>query len=284
MNDSGRPGRRRGRGLVSALGSLVDLVPRRRARHAGDPFTGAAASVLNDFATAAEREISDQWPRAAGRLGSAIDDGSSAPTSPAVVAAPGSPGERPRDLGESDAFRIVPARRADLPISRPRQTAAVRLGPAGWRYLVDLLGDVLWSVIAAWQVPPEVAATAVRLVWAQVLQERDQLDDDAAAAIRLLAAVRGGTVEQILEAAGDEPAAGERHAAETSAVWQEYFLHYLGTGVMPDKDEIRQRLIALVRDGFVDPSRDRMVFRDMLDPPPPLVREAQHAVTVGITS
>jgi hypothetical protein len=131
-----------------------------------------------------------------------------------------------------------------------------------------------------------VAATAVRLAWARVLEERDLVDDDADAAVRLLDAVRGGAVQQILRASGDpeERAAGQRQASQTSAVWQEYFLPYLGTGVMPDKDEIRQRLVALVRDSFVDPSQDRAMFRDMLDPPPPPVREAQHAVLAGITS
>ena len=301
MTDSRRPAPGAGRRLARALGSLVDLVPGRRAERAGDPVVEATAAVLSDFAVAAEREISAEWPRVAGRLGSTIDAGSPAPTSPAVAAPPalparpalpalsgpaGSPGERPRDLGESDAFRILPARRSDAPIGRPRQTAAVHLGPAGWRYLVDLLGDVLWSVIAAWQVPPEVAATAVRLAWERVLASRDVVDDDADVAIRLLDAVRGGAIQQMLQGADDvsQRTAGRRHAARTAVVWQEYFLRYLGTGVMPDKDEIRQRLIALVRDGFVDPSQDRAMFRDMLDPPPPAVREAQHLIVAELTT
>ena len=349
MTDSRRPAPRGGRRLARAFGSLVDVFPSSRVEPAADPFTAALAVVLNDFAVAAEREISAEWPRVAGRLGGALEAASPAPTSPAVARPPFSAGEpdaaggppfsagepdaagrspfsagepdaagsaRPRDLGESDAFRILPGPRQRpprdeevawpddreptggfaAPVRRSRQTAAVQLGPGGWRYLVDLLGDVLWSAIAAWQVPPGVAATVVRLAWAEVLDRREFVDDDAEAAIRLLEAVRSGAIQQILQAesAWSEPAragddlpdsvAWERYAMQVSIVWQEYFLQYSGTGSMPDKNEIHQHLIALVRGSYLDPDQDRTLFRDMLDPPPLPVREAQHQVMAGIAT
>lgn len=297
MTDSRRPAARGGRGLARAIGSLVDLFPARRpavrGKHAGDPSAAALGAVLDDVGAAAEREITGEWPRVAGRLGSSVggrsaDGGSPAPTSPAGEASAADPqGDgraRPRDLAEADAVR-VPARPDPQPIGRPRQTAAVHLGPGGWRYLVDVLGDVLWSVLAAWQVPPEVAATVVRLAWARVLEQRESMDDDPEVAIGLLEAVHSGAIQQILRAAGAGPDPlrfGDYLHVATA--WQEYFGQYRGTGGMPDRDEIHQRLITLVRESYVDASQDRTLFRDMLDPPPPLVREAQHQVMAGITT
>jgi len=48
----------------------------------------------------------------------------------------------PKGKINDDESALAAARREVQPIGRPRQTAAVHLGPAGWRYLVDLLGDV----------------------------------------------------------------------------------------------------------------------------------------------